>query len=145
MILLANVAKVGKKYDVVDVAPGYARNFLLPQGLAEAVTKSNEKRVADLEKKRELENKRQEALLEKASAGIKTTVLTLKRSANEEGHLYAGVSAADLAAELSTKVGASIEAEHIILEKPIKELGEFTVPVELGEKKSEFKVVIEAE
>jgi large subunit ribosomal protein L9 len=145
VILLSDVAKVGKKYDVVDVAPGFARNFLLAQGLAEAVTKSTEKRVADLEKKREVEKERQEVLLEKAFAGIKSAVLTLKRTANEEGHLYAGVTAEDLAVELSKKIGATIGAQNIVLEKPIKEVGEFTIPVELRENKAEFKVVIEAE
>ncbi len=145
VILLSDVAKVGKKYDVVDVAPGFARNFLLAQGLGEAVTKSTEKRVADLEKKREVEKVRQTELLEKAFAGIKSAVLTLKRAANEEGHLYAGVTAEDLAVELSKQIGATIGAQHIVLEKPIKEVGEFIIPVELHDKKAEFKVVIEAE
>jgi large subunit ribosomal protein L9 len=145
VILLSDVAKVGKKYDVVDVAPGFARNFLLAQGLGEAVTKSTEKRVADLEKKREVEKERQGVLLEKAFAGIKSAVLTLKRTANEEGHLYAGVTAGDLAEELSKAIGAPVAAEHITLEKPIKALGEFTVPAEVAGKKAEFKVVIEAE
>lgn len=145
VILLSDVAKVGKKYDVVEVAPGFARNFLLARGLGDAVTKSTAKSVADLEKKREVEKVRQGVILEKAFAGIKSTVLTLKRTANEEGHLYAGVTADELAAELSTKIGASISAQHIILEKPIKELGEFSIPVELRENKAEFKVVIEAE
>lgn len=145
VILLSNVAKVGKKHDVVDVAPGFARNFLLAQGLGEAVTKFTEKRVADLEKKREGEKMRQTELLEKAFVGIKSAVLTLKRAANEEGHLYAGVTAEDLAVELSTKIGATIEAQYLILEKPIKEVGEFTIPVGLHDKKAEFKVIIEAE
>jgi large subunit ribosomal protein L9 len=145
VILLSDVAKVGKKFDVVDVAPGYARNFLLAQGLAEAVTKSTEKRVADMEKKREAEKVRQEALLEKAFSGIKIAVLTLKRAANEEGHLYAGVTAEDLATELSKNIGATIGAQHITLEKPIKEVGEFSIPVELRDNKAEFKVIIEKE
>lgn len=145
VILLSDVTKVGKKYDVVDVAPGFARNFLLARGLGEAVTKSTEKRVADLEKKREVEKVRQTELLEKAFAGIKSAVLTLKRAANEEGHLYAGVTAEDLAVELSKQIGATINAEHIALEKAIKEVGEFTISVELRDKKAEFKVVIEAE
>jgi ribosomal protein L9 len=71
--------------------------------------------------------------------------LTLKRTANEEGHLYAGVTAGDLAEELSKAIGAPVAAEHITLEKPIKALGEFTVPAEVAGKKAEFKVVIEAE
>lgn len=145
VILLSNVPKVGKKYDVVDVAPGYARNFLLAQGLAEAVTKANEKQVVALEAKREAEKVRQNALLEKAFAGVSNAVITLKRPANEEGHLYAGVTKEDLATELGKAIGAALEAQHIDLEKPLKATGEFTVSAKVGEKDAAFKVVIEAE
>ena len=145
VILLSNVPKVGKKYDVVDVAPGYARNFLLAQGLGEAVTKANEKRVLALEVKREAEMLRQNALLEKAFAGVSNAVITLKRAANEEGHLYAGVTREDLATELGKAIGAALEAQHIDLEKPLKALGEFTVSAKVGEKHASFKVVVEAE
>lgn len=145
VILLSNVPKVGKKYDVIDVAPGYARNFLLAQGLGEAVTKANEKRVLALEVKREAEKVRQQALLEKAFAGVKDAVITLKRAANEEGHLYAGVTREDLATELGKAIGGALEAQHIDLEKPLKALGEFTVSAKVGEKNAAFKVVIEAE
>jgi large subunit ribosomal protein L9 len=145
VILLSNVPKVGKKYDVVDVAPGYARNFLLAQGLGEAVTKANEKRVLALEVKREAETLRQTALLEKAFAGVSNAVITLKRAANEEGHPYAGVTREDLATELGKAIGAALEAQHIDLEKPLKALGEFTVTAKVGEKHASFKVVVEAE
>ena len=144
VILLSDVKNVGKKYDLVDVATGYARNFLLAKELGEAVTKSNAKRVAELGKKREVETKRQEELLEKAFAGVSTATITLKHTANEEGHLYAGVTAEDLALELSKAIGASVGVEHILLEKPLKEVGEFTIIAEVGGKKAEFKVVIEA-
>jgi len=145
VILLSNVPKVGKKYDVVDVAPGYARNFLLAQGLGEAVTKANEKQVVALEAKREAEKVRQTTLLEKAFVGVANAVITLKRPANEEGHLYAGVTKEDLATELGKSIGAALEAQHIDLEKPLKAVGEFTVEAKVGEKNASFKVVIEAE
>ena len=145
VILLSDVKKVGKKYDLVDVAPGYARNFLFAKELAEAVTKSNAKRVADLQKKREVEAKKQQEHLEKSFGVVGDTVVILKRPANEEGHLYAGVSAIDLAESLSKVIGAAIHPEHIILEKPIKMLGESMVKAKVGEKEAEFKVVVEAE
>ncbi len=145
VILLSDVAKVGKKYDLVDVAPGYARNFLFARELAEPITKSSAKRVAELGKRREVEAKHQEELLAKAFAGVKNAVVTVKRSANEEGHLYAGVNAAELAVLLGTAIGATITPEHIVLEKAIKTLGEHTVGAMLGEKKAEFKVIVEAE
>lgn len=145
VILLDNVVKVGKRYDIVDVAPGFARNFLFARGLGEAITKGTAKRVAEFGKKREVEEARQKELLEKAFAGLKNAVVTFKRSANEEGSLYAGVSKEEIAEELGKAVGASFAAEHITLAKPIKALGEFVVPVLLDGKEAEFKVIVEAE
>ncbi len=145
VILLSDVKKVGKKYDIVDVAPGYARNFLLARGLCEAVTKSNGKRIADLSKKREVEKQKQEEHLDKSLAKIKDIVISLVKVANEEGHLYAGVTREELATELGNVVGVGYAAEHIILEKPIKEVGEFTIAVVVGEKKAEFSLKISAE
>lgn len=145
VILLSDVAKVGKKYDIVDVAPGFARNFLFVKGLAEAVTKSNAKHVADLQKKREAEKKRQEELLEQALLGVRGVAVTLRRPANEEGHLYAGITREELAEAIADATGASFAAEHIALEKPIKAVGEFMVPVALKGKNAEFTVKVESE
>lgn len=145
VILLSDVKKVGKKYDVVDVAPGFARNFLFAKGTAEAVTKSTAKRVAEMVKKRELEAKRQHELLEKALLGMKDAVIMFARNANEEGHLYAGVTAGDIAEELGKQIGAAVMAEHIELEKPLKALGEFSVSAKVGEKIAKFTVKIIAE
>ena len=145
VILLSDVVKVGKKYDLVDVAPGFARNFLFAKGLAEAVTKSSAKRVAQMQEKRQAEKKKQEEKLENAFEVIKKAVITVKRAANEEGHLYAGVSADELALELGKMVGVAIPGEHVIIEKPFKGLGEFTVAVQLNGKKAEFKLVIESD
>lgn len=142
VILLSDVTKVGKKYDIVDVAPGYARNFLLARGLGEAVTKVNGKRVADLAKKREVEKKKQADLLDRSLAGVAKVTLSLTRKANEEGHLYAGITRDELALLLGKEVGASYSAEHILLEKPIKEVGEFTVSIMVGEKKAEFMLKV---
>ncbi|OGZ13738.1 MAG: 50S ribosomal protein L9 [Candidatus Lloydbacteria bacterium RIFCSPLOWO2_01_FULL_50_20] len=145
VILLSDVKDVGKKYEIKDVKPGFARNFLFARGLGEAITKGTAKRVAELSKKREVERTRQEELLHKAFAGLKNAVITLTRSANEEGHLYAGVGREELAEELGKAVGASFSADHIALPKPIKTTGEFIVPVLLNGKEAEFKVVVEAE
>ncbi len=145
VILMSDVKNVGKKYELVDVAPGYARNFLFARDLAEAVTKENAKRVADLTKKRTVEAKKQQDVLEKSLAGVKDTVVMLKRAANEEGHLYAGVTQHDLAESLGKAIGAAIESAHIDLEKPLKEIGEFEVTAKVGDKTATFKVVIEAE
>lgn len=145
VILTSDVPNLGKKYDVAEVKPGFARNFLFARGLGEAVTKSTAKRVAELTKKREAEKARQEELLRNAFEKVDSAVLTLKRKANEEGHLYAGVTKEELAEELGKAVGAVFQAEHITLEKPIKAAGEYTIPVLLNGKEAAFKVIVEAE
>lgn len=145
VILTADVPNVGKKYDVADVKPGFARNFLFARGLGEAITKGTAKRVAELSKKRDEEKARQEDLLRKAFENVGNAVITLSRKANEEGHLYAGVTREEIAEELGKQVGASFTAEYIALEKPIKAVGEYTVPVELSGKEAKFKIVVEAE
>lgn len=145
VILLSDVKNVGKKYELVDVAPGFARNFLLAKELGEAVTKLNAKRVAQLQAKRTIEVSRQQELLEKAFSGVKGAELSIARPANDEGHLYAGVSAEDIALLLSKTINAEIRAEHIVLEKPIKVVGEYELSAKVGEKKAEFKVTIVAE
>ena len=145
VILLSDVANVGKKYDITEVKPGFARNFLFARGLGEAVTKSTAKHVALLTKKRDEENARQEELLQKAFKKLDQAVVMLKRKTNEEGHLYAGVTKEEIALELGKHVGTSFSASHITLEKPIKAAGEYVVPVLLNGKEAEFKVVVEAE
>ena len=145
VILLSDVAKVGKKYDTVDVAPGYARNFLLARGLGEAITKINGKRVAEMTKKRETEKKKQFDLLDRSLSGVSKVTLTLTRKANEEGHLYAGVTKDELAQLLGKELNASYAADHIDIERPIKEIGEFKIPVLVGDKKAEFMLTVVAE
>ncbi|OGZ05064.1 MAG: 50S ribosomal protein L9 [Candidatus Lloydbacteria bacterium RIFCSPHIGHO2_02_FULL_54_17] len=145
VILLSDVPNVGRKYDVTEVKPGYARNFLFARGLGEAVTKSTAKRVADLTKKRQAEKARQDALLQSALEKVGGAEITLKRKANEEGHLYAGVTKEEIALELGKSLGASFDAEHVVLEKPIKKTGKESVSVLLGDKEATLTVVVEAE
>ena len=128
-ILMSNVAKLGKKYEIVEVKPGYARNFLFPRGLAEAITKTSAGRVAELQKKREVEKTKQEAILKAAIPNVGGKVVSFVRAANEEGHLYEGVSARDIALALSTEIGVEIPESHVELSKTIKELGEHSVTV----------------
>lgn len=145
VILLEDVAKLGKKFELAEVKPGFARNFLFAKGLAEAVTKANAKRVADLQHKRDLEIKAQQAFLEKAFKGIKGVVLSFSRKANEEGHLYAGVTKEEIAIELGKAVSAAFTPDHIMLDKPIKELGTIPVAAILNDKTAQFEVTVKRE
>ncbi len=122
VILLERVSKLGQMGDVVDVKPGYARNFLLPQGKAQTASETNiaafEKQKSQLETKNLETKKEADALLEKLDGQTFTVI----RSASESGALYGSVSPRD-AAEVATGAGFSIDRKQISLVKPIKELG----------------------
>lgn len=122
VILLERVSKLGQMGDVVDVKPGYARNFLLPQGKAQTASETNitafEKQKSQLETKNLETKKEADALL--GRLGGQTFVVI--RSASDSGALYGSVSPRD-AAEVATAAGFSIDRKQISLVKPIKELG----------------------
>ena len=122
VILLERVSKLGQMGDVVDVKPGYARNFLLPQGKAKTASETNiaafEKQKSQLEAQNLETKKEADALLEKLDG---QTFIVI-RSASDSGALYGSVSPRD-AAEVATSEGFSINRKQISLVKPIKELG----------------------
>ena len=122
VILLERVSKLGQMGDVVDVKPGYARNFLLPQGKAQTASETNitafENQKSQLETKNLETKKEADALLGKLDGQTFVVI----RSASDSGALYGSVSPRD-AAEVATSAGFSIDRKQISLVKPIKELG----------------------
>lgn len=144
IILLKDVPKVGRKYDVKDVAEGYALNMLIPRGLAQVATAQAVKGVESLKSRDSAEQKIQGELLLKSLDTIKNLTLNLKEKANEKGHLFAGVTKEMLISEIQKVARLNLDPESIKLPKPIKEVGEHKVAVEALEKKAEFTVVIEA-
>ena len=140
VLLAETVDKLGEQGDIVRVRAGYARNFLLPQGLATIATEQN-KRQVDRHRERvaAAEASRIKGLRDRAEAISKYSV-TLEANANKEGHLYGSIMAPDIAKALSS-AGYEVTAEHIQLEGPLKELGMYTVKFELHPKaKGEVKV-----
>jgi large subunit ribosomal protein L9 len=130
VILLERVAKLGQMGDVVDVKPGYARNFLLPQGKAKTASEANlaafDAQKAQLEA-RNLETKKEaEALAEKLD-GQQFIVI---RSASDAGALYGSVPPRD-AADAATEAGFSVDKKQVALIAPIKELGLHSLTVKL--------------
>ena len=122
VVLLERVAKLGQMGDVVNVKPGFARNYLMPQGKALRATKANlaqfEAQRAQLEATNLETKKEAEALAEKLD-GQQFIVI---RSASDAGSLYGSVTNRD-AAEVATAEGFTVDRKQIVLEKPIKELG----------------------
>ena len=144
IILLKDIPKVGRKYDVKTVADGYALNMLIPRGLArvasvDAVAKIEAMKANDLTDK-----KIQAELLLKNLEVIKNLKLELKETANEKGHLFAGITKERLSEEIQKVLRLSIDPNSIILSKPIKEVGEHKVTIEAGDKKAEFTLLVES-
>ena len=130
VILREHVDNLGRRGDVVKVAPGYARNYLLPRKLALPVNEGN-KRVIERERKlaetRELEERQQ---AEAVANRLTQIELTLSRRVGDTEQLYGSVTTADIADALLEK-GLEIDRKRIHLDEPLKSLGEFTVPVKL--------------
>ncbi len=145
IVLLKDVPKLGKQYEVKEVKSGYGRNFIIARGLGTIATKPI---LAQVElKRRELETvvAEKRAKLAKEAAGMVKATVTLQKRANELGHLFEGVSKEDLAVALRLQTGFDIEADWITLAKPIKEIGPHTIPVAHEETKTSFQLIVEAE
>jgi large subunit ribosomal protein L9 len=143
VIFLKDVPRVGKKYDIKEVNDGYALNFLFPSKLAEMATT---KTMTDLERRQKeivVEREVQEGLLLRNLEEIKGKVITIKGKANDKGNLFSSIHKKEIKEELEKNHRIEIGEEFIILEKPIKEIGEFEIPIEIKHKKSSFKLIVE--
>ncbi len=144
VILLKDVAKVGRRYDIKDVSDGFAQNMLIPRGMAQIATPSAIKNV-EMMKSRDLTNKKiEEDLLLKNLDTIKNLKIFLKEKANDKGHLFKGITREMLAHEIEKETKFKLNSDSIILDKPLKEVGEHKVSIEALGKKAEFSVEIKA-
>lgn len=144
VILLKSVPKIGKKYETLEVAAGYAMNALFPKNLAERATPKALARVEALRLAEDAERQVREDLLLKNIKGINDTKIELSGKANEQGHLFAGIHKDELIAALKEQARLDITAEYIVLEKAIKEVGEHKVTVQVQDATAEFTVVVTA-
>lgn len=142
VIFLQDVSRVGKRHDVKEVNDGYATNFLFPRKLAERATDGAIKRLELRKKEVLIEKKIQEDLLGKNLKEIKDKIVTISVKADEKGHLFSGIHKKEILEAMTKEHRANIDEEFIVLKKPIKEIGEFEIPVEIRDKKSSFKLLI---
>jgi large subunit ribosomal protein L9 len=130
VILREDIDKLGARGQLVKVAPGYARNFLLPNKMAVAATESN-KKIVEQERQAHL---RREAKVEGEAKDLGkmlgTVAITISQKAGENDQLFGSVTSKDIAEALE-KQGYTIERRKIVLDEPIKILGEFKIPVRL--------------
>lgn len=130
LILKQRVEKLGQMGDVVKVKPGYARNFLLPQGKALRASKENLERFQEQRAQLEAENLKRREEAERVAERVAGLTVVLIRSAGESGGLYGSVSARDIA-DGCKDGGLTVGRQQVLLEQPIKTLGLTTVRVEL--------------
>lgn len=132
LLLCENVETLGIVGDVVDVAPGYARNYLLPQGLATEPTDGNMRKLAKRRRVAELEHARKRSELEQLAEKLKDVEVTIRARANEEGVLYGSVGVKEIVDALAED-GFYLKPEQVGLERPIRQLDTEAVPIKLAE------------
>ncbi|MFH0803975.1 MAG: 50S ribosomal protein L9, partial [Candidatus Zambryskibacteria bacterium] len=134
---------VGRKYEVKNVADGYANNFLIPKKLAEYASPEAVRKAEILKSATEAEIEIREKLTEKQIEMLKGVKIVLNKKGNEKGHLFEKIHPEEISLALKEQAKIEIDSEFIKLENPIKEIGEHTVMVQVGKNKGEFKVVVE--
>lgn len=130
IILLERVEKLGQLGDIVTVKPGYARNFLLPQGKAIRASKTNLEKFEQERADREKQNADQRSEAESRASSMDSLSVNLVRAASEMGQLFGSVSSRDIA-EAVTEAGHAIDKRQVVMDKAIKTLGLFPIRVNL--------------
>ncbi|WP_420614591.1 50S ribosomal protein L9 [Candidatus Palauibacter sp.] len=128
VILRKDVADLGLAGEMVNVRPGYARNYLIPQGIALVATEGNRRRFEEERRQVEQSAEREREAAQELAGELEGREVSFVRRASESGRLFGSVTAADLADELE-KEGVDVDRRAIRLEDPIKDLGEHEVPV----------------
>lgn len=131
VILKRDVKGTGKAGDVVKVSDGYARNMLLPKGLAEEATKNNVHTLEKAKEKREEEEKHARAAAEKQAEEMKNMRVEIVTKAGEGGKLFGSITTKDIADALKEQHGLNIDRRKIVLDQPIKETGVKRVKIKI--------------
>lgn len=146
VVLLQDVPKLGKKGEIINASDGYARNFLIPRGLAKEATPDV---IKQLEKEREEEKKRQEAIRKESEdllSNLHKHVFKIKAKAGEGGKLFGSLTNTNIAEEVTKIMGKEIDKKWIVLENPIKSVGIHDVLVKLpGGVSGKIKIEVEKE
>lgn len=144
LLLKKTIEKVGELGEIVDVSPGYARNYLIPKGYAELLSPEGLRRVEQLKKniaKEEALKMRQEKeMLKEIQARESFTIMA---EADENGQLYGSVTE-NMIADVLKNEGFDIDKKHIIIEEPIKNCDIFSISVKIGEEQTQFKLWVVA-
>ena len=145
VILKEDVNKLGHRGDVVKVADGYGRNYLLPAKLAIQATPANKAVIEQMKGSAIRKSAKEKASSEELAKQMSAVELTFERKVGENDHLFGSVTSGDIAQQLEAQ-GYTIDRRKIALEEPLKQLGEFHVPVKLHrEVTAHVKVTIKSD
>ena len=145
VILLKDVPKVGRKYEIKNIADGFARNMLFPKKLAEPATAESEARLEKMMLQEAGSKKVQAELLAKNLSAVEGMEIVVSAKANEEGHLFAAIHLSELISALKEQLHVDAEEEMLSIEKPLKATGVFPVSLQAAGKSATFSVRIEAQ
>ena len=131
ILLREDVENLGLKGEIVEVADGYARNFLVPRGLALRATSGHEKQADAMRRNRGARDRREREAAQELAAKFEGRTVTIKARAGGEGRLFGSVTNADIADAVLSQTGAEIDRRKITLDEPLKELGGVDLQVRL--------------
>jgi len=133
VVLLQDIPKVGKKYEVKEVADGFGRNVLLKSGKVKLATAQTLKEVEVIKKNKVASQMQSAREFENLIKILKDSVIQVKAKASKEGALFAGVHKLEICQAFKKQIGLELEEESIVLDKPIKKTGDFSIKITNGE------------
>jgi large subunit ribosomal protein L9 len=142
VVLRADVDNVGKKGDVLDVADGFGRNYLVPKGLAMVAAKGAVAQAASMRRSRDVKDARDRESAEVVARELVPSIIRIPMKAGAEGRLFGSVTAADVVEAVHAQAGVELDRRRLHLAEPIKSLGTHEVPVKLHAD-VEFQLTVE--
>ena len=145
VLLIQNVVGLGGESDLVKIASGYARNYLIPHGLAVPVSQGNKRRVEALRQRRAEREAKELSSMSELGKSLSKVTLTIAVKTGDDGKMFGSVTSGSIADALKTQLEVSLDTRKIHLEKPIQALGEYEVELRLHpEVRSAFKLVVKS-
>lgn len=142
IVLRSDVSGVGNKGDVLDVADGYARNFLLPKGLALKATKGAETQAESMRRSRDVKDAAARSAAQDIASTLVPTVITITAKAGGEGKLFGSVTTSDISEAIAAQTNIEIDRRDLQLDEPLKTTGTHTVAAKLHAE-VEFPITVE--
>jgi large subunit ribosomal protein L9 len=142
VILRADVDRVGKKGDILDVADGYARNFLVPRGLAFKAAEGAVAQAQSMRRSRDVRDAADRSAAEDVARQLVPQVIAVQARAGAEGRLFGSITASDVVAAVQAQTGVELDRRKVHLDEPIREVGTHRVSVKLHSE-VEFPVTVE--